>query len=110
MTYDETRRNLESGSSVNALYDSHDRYELLKDYFQISADYIWKISSKSELSASSRFRYDKYSLEYTESNLFEPTGARYEGTRGYEQEHHWDCDGAITYKYNYRNGGSLEFG
>lgn len=37
-------------------------------------------------------------------------GARYEGTRGYEKEHHWDFDGSAVYEMNYREQGKLEIG
>ena len=52
-----------------------------------------------------RLRYDWYALEYTESNMFDTTGVRYEGTRGYEKEHHWDFDGGAAYELNYRPDG-----
>ena len=42
--------------------------------------------------------------------MFDQNGARQEGTRGYETEHHWDCDGSLTYKLSYREGGQLEAG
>ncbi|MDE6644854.1 MAG: outer membrane beta-barrel family protein, partial [Muribaculaceae bacterium] len=48
--------------------------------------------------------------EYTESNLFDATGVRYEGTRGYEDEHHWDFDGTASYRLNYDDDGHLETG
>ena len=57
-----------------------------------------------------RLRYDWYALEYTESNMFDTSGARYEGTRGYEKEHHWDFDGGASYLLNYRDGGTLGSG
>ena len=64
----------------------------------------------SEIALQNRFRYDSYSIEYTESNMFDSSGNRYEGTRGYEEEHHWDCDGSLTYKLSYREGGQFETG
>ena len=57
-----------------------------------------------------RLRYDWYALEYTESNMFDTAGERYEGTRGYEKEHHWDFDGGVSYLLKYREQGSLEVG
>ena len=42
--------------------------------------------------------------------MFDLAGNRYEGTRGYEREHHWDCDGSLTYIKQYRSSGKLEAG
>ena len=108
MLYDETRSDADITS--NAVYNAHDRYELLKHLFQASLEYVWRPGPKSEIAATSRFRYDWGCLEYTESNLFDLEGARYEGTRGFEEEHHWDCDGSLTYKYNYSDKGNFELG
>ena len=91
--------------------DSHDRYKLTKYLFQASVDYTWKLNERGdELSLSNRFRYDRFSEEYTESNMFTLAGERQEGTRGYETEHHFDCDGALAYKLHYRPQGTLELG
>ncbi len=91
--------------------EAHDRYKLTKYLFQTAVDYTWKIGERGdELNASSRLRYDRFSEEYTESNMFTQDGVRQEGTRGYETEHHWDCDGALSYKLHYRQGGTLETG
>ncbi|MBQ6253501.1 MAG: TonB-dependent receptor [Bacteroidales bacterium] len=110
MRYDETRVYAAEGGREKALYDSHDRYNLMKKLFQVSLDYVWRPNEKNEIALQNRFRYDGYSIEYTESNMFDLSGNRYEGTRGYEEEHHWDCDGSLTYKLNYREGGDLEAG
>jgi outer membrane receptor protein involved in Fe transport len=93
------------------LLDSHDRYKLTKKLFQTAIDYTWKLNERGdEININNRFRYDRFSEEYTESNMFDPNGARQEGTRGYETEHHWDCDGALSYKLHYRQTGILEVG
>jgi len=93
------------------LLDSHDRYKLTKYLFQTAVDYTWKLNERGdEINISNRFRYDRFSEEYTESNMFDLNGARQEGTRGYETEHHWDCDGALSYKLHYRQTGILEVG
>ncbi len=93
------------------LLDSHDRYKLTKYLFQTAIDYTWKLNERGdEINVSNRFRYDRFSEEYTESNMFDLNGARQEGTRGYETEHHWDCDGAFSYKLHYRQTGTLELG
>ena len=93
------------------IMDSHDRYKLTKYLFQASVDYTWKLNERGdELSISNRLRYDRFSEEYTESNMFTLLGERMEGTRGYETEHHWDCDGALAYKLHYRPQGILELG
>lgn len=97
-------------SANGSLFDSHDRYNLMKDLFQVSLDYVWRPDDKNEIAIQNRFRYDSYSIEYTESNMFDSDGNRYEGTRGYEEEHHWDCDGSLTWKLRYREDGSLEAG
>lgn len=110
MRYDETRSYSEDGRRDDSSYDSHDRYNLMKDFYQVSQDYIWRINDKNEISLRNRFRYDGYSIEYTESNMFDASGSRYEGTRGYEEEHHWDCDGSLAYKLSYREGGQFEAG
>ena len=108
MTYDETRYS--STGDQHSVFDSHDRYNLGKHLAQASLTYIWKINPAHELSLTNRCRYDSYSIEYTESNMFTPDGKRYEGTRGYEEEHHWDADGALTWKWKYRPTGTLETG
>ena len=91
--------------------DSHDRYKLTKYLFQTAIDYTWKLNKRGdEISISNRLRYDRFSEEYTESNMFDLNGARQEGTRGYETEHHWDCDGAFSYKLHYRPEGTFETG
>ena len=93
------------------ILDSHDRYKLTKYLFQTAIDYTWKLNERGdELNISNRFRYDRFSEEYTESNMFDLNGARQEGTRGYETEHHWDCDGTLSYKLHYRQTGTLELG
>ena len=93
------------------LLDSHDRYKLTKYLFQTAIDYTWKLNERGdEINISNRLRYDRFSEEYTESNMFDLNGARQEGTRGYETEHHWDCDGAFSYKLHYRQTGILEVG
>ena len=97
--------------SQGEVLDSHDRYKLTKYLFQASVDYTWKLNERGdELSLSNRFRYDRFSEEYTESNMFTLAGERQEGTRGYETEHHFDCDGALAYKLHYRPQGTLELG
>lgn len=42
--------------------------------------------------------------------MFDQEGKRHEGTRSYETEHHWDCDGGATYTLRYRPQGKLEVG
>lgn len=110
MRYDETRQYDMSDVIFNSVFDSHDRYNLKKNLFQAASEYVWRPGRKSEIALQNRFRYDSYSIEYTESNMFDSSGNRYEGTRGYEEEHHWDCDGALTYKLSYREGGQFETG
>ena len=109
MTYDELRQ---QGDRVlsKALYDSHDRYKLTKYLAQAATDYTWKVNEHHEINLNNRLRYDRYSQEYTESNMFDQEGKRHEGTRSYETEHHWDADGAISYKWQYRPQGRLEVG
>ena len=97
--------------SVSDIADSHDRYKLTKYLFQTAIDYTWKLNERGdEISISNSLRYDRFSEEYTESNMFDLSGGRQEGTRGYETEHHWDCDGAFSYKLHYRPSGILETG
>lgn len=115
MQYDETRVYpgsglITSGYRQESRFDSHDRYNLMKNLFQASLDYVWRPNERNEIALQNRFRYDGYSIEYTESNMFDSSGNRYEGTRGYEEEHHWDCDGSLTYKLSYREGGQIETG
>ena len=100
MSYYENRK--QSGEVINdATYDSHDRYSNEKRLAQISAEYSYILNDRGDnISAQGRLRYDWYALEYTESNLFTQTGARYEGTRGYEDEYHWDYDWDIKYTMN----------
>lgn len=96
---------------VDNLFDSRDRYSNEKQLGQIALEYVWKINERGDkLSLTNRTRYDWYALEYTESNMFTQAGERYEGTRGYESEHHWDCDASANYILNYRPGGKAEFG
>jgi len=93
------------------LQEAHDRYKLTKYLAQAAVDYTWKLNERGdEISLSNRLRYDRFSEEYTESNMFSLEGERLEGTRGYETEHHWDCDGALAYKLHYRPQGILELG
>ena len=110
MRYDETRKYDKSDVIANSIFDSHDRYNLKKNLFQAASEYVWRPGKRSEIALQNRFRYDGYSIEYTESNMFDSSGKRYEGTRGYEEEHHWDCDGSLTYKLSYREGGQVEAG
>ena len=110
MLYDEHRQ---QGNTVinDNLYDSHDRYSNEKQLAQIATDYVWKINERGDkFTLSGRFRYDWYALEYTESNMFELSGERYEGTRGYESEHHWDIDASANYQLNYSPNGKAEVG
>lgn len=111
MTYDETRLNMGNGNQTHNIYDSYDRYNLMKDLFQLSLGYTWKVNNRGdELVVNSRFRYDWYAMEYTESNMFEQSGSRFEGTRGFEEEHHWDCDGSLAYILKYSSSGQIEVG
>ena len=110
MSYYENRK--ESGTVINdATYDSHDRYSNEKRLAQVIAEYSYIINERGDnISAQGRLRYDWYALEYTESNLFTQSGARYEGTRGYEDEYHWDYDWDVRYTMNYRPLGKFEAG
>lgn len=93
------------------LYDSHDRYSNEKSLAQLSTDYTVRLNERGDrVAVTGRLRYDWYALEYTESNMFDTSGERYEGTRGYEKEHHWDFDGGVSYLLKYREQGSLEVG
>ena len=106
-----TQTEQHTGHLSNTNLNSHDRYKLTKYLFQASTDYTWRLNNRGdEFSISNRFRYDRFSEEYTESNMFSPEGNRQEGTRGYETEHHWDCDGTASYKLHYRQTGLLELG
>ena len=110
MSYDEHRTKGEVLINDN-LYNSRDRYSNEKHIAQIMTDYSWKINERGDrLSINGRLRYDPYALEYTESNMFEQSGTRYEGTRGYEKEHHWDFDGGANYELNYSSTGKAELG
>ena len=109
MLYESLSPTLSKGEGE--VLDSHDRYKLTKKLFQTAIDYTWKWGERGdELNINNRFRYDRFSEEYTESNMFDLNGVRQEGTRGYETEHHWDCDGALSYKLHYRQTGILEVG
>lgn len=134
--YDNSRHNLtvefQSGDAVNArggdmsyyehrmqgdavlndnIYESHDRYSNEKSLAQLATDYTFRLNERGDkISVAGRLRYDWYALEYTESNMFDPSGVRYEGTRGYEKEHHWDFDGTASYELHYRPEGKLELG
>ena len=110
LTYNETTVASAGGDGSQRTYTSHDRYNLRKDLSQASLDYTFKVDDRNQISASSRFRYDSYSLEYTESNMFDTQGVRFEGTRGYEEEHHWDCDGALAWQHDLSKDGLLEVG
>ena len=96
---------------IDNLFNSRDRYCNEKQLGQIAFEYTWKVNERGDkLSLANRTRYDWYALEYTESNMFDKSGNRYEGTRGYEDEHHWDADASANYQMNYRPGGKAEFG
>ncbi len=110
LLYDELRK---QGADVinDTEYWSYDRYSNEKRLAQLAADYDWKINERGDVfSIRTRFRYDWYALEYTESNMFDDSGSRYEGTRGYEDEAHWDIDMGLSYDLNYRETGKAEFG
>ncbi len=134
--YDNSRHDLtvefQSGDAVNArggdmsyyehrmqgqtvlndnIYESHDRYSNEKSLAQLATDYTFRLNERGDkISVAGRLRYDWYALEYTESNMFDTSGVRYEGTRGYEKEHHWDFDGAASYELHYCPEGKLELG
>ena len=110
MLYDEHRMKGDIVLNDN-LYNSKDGISNEKQLAQIATDYVWKINERGDKFAiTGRLRYDWYALEYTESNMFDMSGERYEGTRGYESEHHWDFDGTMSYQLNYREGGKAEVG
>lgn len=98
------------GISVMTDFISHDRYKLAKTLYQYSLSYTLKPADGHEIIATSRLRYDSYSIEYTESNMFDQSGSRWEGTRGYEEEHHWDADGSLTWKWNAAEAFKMETG
>ncbi len=92
-------------------YTSHDRYSLEKQLVQLMTDYTLRLNDRGDkFSINGRLRFDWHSLEYTESNMFDTAGVRYEGTRGYESEHHWDFDGTMSYEMNFAPKGKLETG
>lgn len=110
MLYDEHRMKGDVVLNDNP-YNSKDGISNEKQLAQIATDYVWKINERGDKFAiTGRLRYDWYALEYTESNMFDMSGERYEGTRGYESEHHWDFDGTMSYQLNYREGGKAEVG
>lgn len=109
MLYKENRA-FEGSTISDQTYDAHDHYILKKTLYQASLDYTWKIADRSSLSLSNRLRYDPYSLEYTESNLHDLKGVRAEGTRGFEEEHHWDADGSLAFTQGYSKSGLFEAG
>ena len=110
MRYDEHRMQSDVVLNDN-LYDSKDGISNEKQLAQIATDYVWKVNERGDKFAiTGRFRYDWYALEYTESNMFDMSGVRYEGTRGYESEHHWDIDATASYQLNYRESGKAEIG
>ncbi|MBD5224523.1 MAG: TonB-dependent receptor [Bacteroidales bacterium] len=110
MSYNE-HREFDNEIINDNIYDAHDVIRNTKHLAQISTDYTWTLNGRGDrINVNGRLRYDWDCLEYTESNLFDATGTRYEGTRGYEDEHHWDFDGTISYRLNYHSDGHLETG
>ncbi|MDE6543489.1 MAG: TonB-dependent receptor [Muribaculaceae bacterium] len=110
MSYDE-HREFQNQVINDNVYDAHDVIRNTKHLAQISTTYAWILNGRGDrIDVNGRLRYDWNSLEYTESNLFDATGVRYEGTRGYEDEHHWDFDGTASYRLNYDDDGHLETG
>ena len=93
------------------MYDAHDVIRNTKHLAQISTTYSWILNDRGDrIDLSNRTRYDWNCLEYTESNLFDLYGTRYEGTRGYEDEHHWDCDATASYRIKYNTDGLIDIG
>ena len=110
MKYHE-KRFIEHNPLSDNTFDSYDRYSNEKHLAQIAAEYRYILNQRGDnISAEGRLRYDWYALEYTESNMFLPDGTRYEGTRGYEDEHHWDYDWDLRYEMKYRPQGRFEAG
>ena len=111
MLYDDYRKGVGDADFVVNHYNSRDRYELERHLTQLSADYEWLLNERGDkISFVGRMRYDGYSIEYTESNMFDFSGVRHEGTRGYEKEHHWDSDATLNYNINYRPSGRIDVG
>lgn len=110
MAYDEHREY--NGELIHDnTFNAHDKISNTKHLAQGTVTYSWIVNERGDrFDINGRLRYDWNSLEYTESNLFELTGKRYEGTRGYEDEHHWDFDGTASYQLNYAPDGRLEAG
>lgn len=110
MSYKELREY--GGEIINDnVYDAHDKIRNVKHLAQLTTTYSWILNGRGDrVDVNSRLRYDWNCLEYTESNLFDQSGARFEGTRGYEDEHHWDYDGTASYRLNYDPDGHLELG
>ncbi len=110
MSYDEHREH--EGNLINDnIYDAHDVIRNTKHLAQISTTYAWTLNDRGDrVDVNGRLRYDWDCLEYTESNLFDAAGIRYEGTRGYEDEHHWDFDGTVSYLLNYSSDSHFEAG
>lgn len=110
MSYSEHREYIGNLIHDN-VYNAHDVIKNTKHLAQVATTYSWILNSRGDrLDINGRLRYDWNSLEYTESNLFDMSGVRYEGTRGYEDEHHWDFDGTVSYRLNYGSDGNLELG
>ncbi len=110
MSYFE-ERTIGSAAPVANNFNSHDRYSNEKRLAQIRAEYELLLNDKGDkLTVDGRMRHDWYALEYTESNMFDLSGNRYEGTRGYEDEYHWDSDFSAVLEKGLGAVGNLETG
>lgn len=110
MAYNE-HRELDGELIHDHTFNAHDKISNTKHLAQGSVTYAWILNERGDrIDVNGRLRYDWDCLEYTESNLFDLSGTRYEGTRGYEDEHHWDFDGTASYQLNYAPEGRLETG
>lgn len=110
MSYDE-HREYQGELLHDNTYDAHDVIKNTKNLAQLTMTYSWILNDRGDrIDLNNRMRYDWHSVEYTESNLFDLSGVRYEGTRGYENEHHWDNDVTASYQLNYAEDGKLEAG
>lgn len=109
MVYDEDR--LFDNTHTQHTYNSYDAYYLEQNFANIKLDYTHKFNDKGHnLKASFFLKHDWNALEYYESNMYDSTHHRVDGTKAYEGEHRWSVQGNIDYALPYSENGSFAAG
>jgi len=109
MDYSDHRTSAQ-GESRNS-YNSYDVYDISEKIAVGTANFSHKFNDRGhQISASAYVKYDWGALEYYESNMYDSSRKRVNGSRAYESEHRWNNKAYLDYVLPYSEKGKIEAG